>query len=79
MGVTDAQIKRINELARKAKQTGLTDTEREEQQRLRTAYVAAFRESLRSTLEHTTIIEPNGRVRKAGQAADSHSKGNHSK
>ena len=60
MSVSQEQIKRINELARKEKSVGLTAEEKEEQQALRTAYITAFRESLRDTLEHTTIVEPDG-------------------
>ena len=41
--ITQAQIDRINALARKSKTPeGLTDEEREEQKVLRAAYVAAF-------------------------------------
>ena len=53
-------IARINELAKKAKAEGLTEDEREEQQRLRKAYVAAFRKSLTDQLDRTVIVEPDG-------------------
>ena len=58
--MTDEQIKRINELAKKKKESGLTAAETEEQQRLRREYIASFRESLRSQLESTVIVVPDG-------------------
>ena len=36
-------IDRINELARKSRETGLTPEEQKEQQKLRADYIAAFR------------------------------------
>ncbi len=56
-------IDRINELARKAKKAGLTDEEKAEQQRLRTEYITAYRESLRQTLDSMVIKEPDGSLR----------------
>ena len=58
--MTDEQIKRINELAKKKKESGLTAAETEEQQRLRREYIDSFRESLRSQLESIVIVEPDG-------------------
>lgn len=60
MKITNETIARINELAKKAKQEGLTETEKAEQKKLREAYIAAYRENLRSTLEQTVIVEPDG-------------------
>ena len=54
------KILRINELARKARQTGLTEAEAEEQKRLREEYVAAFRRSLTDQLDHTVIVDRDG-------------------
>lgn len=63
--VTQEQIDRINELARKSKTPeGLTDEEREEQKALRTLYVASFRESLVGQLENTYIVDKFGNRRK---------------
>ncbi len=59
--ITQAQIDRINALARKSKTAeGLTDEEREEQKVLRAAYVAAFKESLVSQLDSTYVLRPDG-------------------
>jgi uncharacterized protein YnzC (UPF0291/DUF896 family) len=63
--VTQEQIDRINELARKSKTPeGLTDEEREEQKALRALYVASFRESLVGQLENTYIVDKFGNRRK---------------
>lgn len=58
------QIARINFLARKSRAEGLTDAEKEEQLALRQAYVAAFRKSLTSQLEHTWIVDEQGNKRR---------------
>lgn len=42
-----SKVDRINELARLAKERGLTDEEKAEQQALRQEYLAEFRRSLR--------------------------------
>lgn len=71
--VTQAQIDRINALARKAKTPGgLTEEEKAEQAALRQAYVAAVRSSLRGQLDHTYVITPQGEkvsVREANRQA----------
>ncbi|AZU61660.1 DUF896 domain-containing protein [Neobacillus mesonae] len=54
------KIARINELARKAKATGLTDIEAKEQSKLRSEYLAAFRSNMLDTLTNTKIIDPLG-------------------
>ena len=54
------KIDRINELARKSKQTELTPEEKEEQQALRKEYIAEFRRSLGATLDNTVIRRPDG-------------------
>ena len=53
-------IDRINELARKAKNEGLTEEEKLEQQELRKHYIASFRQSLKSTLENVVIVDQKG-------------------
>ncbi len=58
--ITQAQIDRINALARKSREQGLTEKERREQMELRRQYVAAVRENLTAQLDHTVIQDPDG-------------------
>ena len=58
--VTQKDLDRINELYRKSKAEGLTSAELDEQAKLRKAYIAAFRENLRGTLETIKIQNPDG-------------------
>ena len=60
MAVTNEQIARINELAKKAKTVGLTPEEEAERKALREAYIKTFRESLRGQLDNTVIVRPDG-------------------
>ena len=53
-------IKRINELAAKAKAEGLTPEEVAERDRLRRAYIAAVRRSLTAQLDNTYIVDERG-------------------
>ena len=63
--VTQEQIDRINELARKSKTPeGLTPEEKEEQAVLRRAYIDSFKASLIGQLENTYIVEKDGTKRK---------------
>lgn len=62
--ITQADIDRINALARKSRTPeGLTDAERCEQMELRRHYVAAVRENLTAQLDHTVIQAPDGTKR----------------
>lgn len=54
------KLARINELARKAKQTGLTAMEAKEQTKLRAEYLQTFRSSMLNTLKSVTVIDPEG-------------------
>ena len=58
--MTDEKILRINALAKKSKQEGLTEEEQAEQKRLREEYIASFRASLRAQLDNTLVINPDG-------------------
>lgn len=58
--ITDKTVARINFLAKKSKTEGLTPAEKAEQKKLREEYVAAFRRSLRSELDNTYILNPDG-------------------
>lgn len=63
--VTQEQINRINELARKAKTPeGLTEEELKERDILRRAYIDSFKESLIGQLECTYIVDEKGNKKK---------------
>jgi uncharacterized protein YnzC (UPF0291/DUF896 family) len=55
------KIARINELARKAKQSKLTEEEAKEQTKLRAEYLQTFRSSMLTTLKGVTIVDPEGK------------------
>ena len=57
-------IKRINELAAKAKAEGLTEEEIVERDKLRRIYIDSVKASLTGQLEHTTIVYPDGTRKK---------------
>ena len=57
--MTEEKIKRINELAKKAKKEKLTDAEKEEQQILRREYIDAFKANLRAQLENIEFTDEN--------------------
>lgn len=50
-------LKRINELAHKAKTVGLTEAEKEEQQKLRKAYLEVFRKNFKQQLQSIKIVK----------------------
>lgn len=54
-------MSRINELAKKAKQTGLSEMEAKEQSKLRSEYLSAFRSSMLNTLSNVKVIDPEGK------------------
>lgn len=54
-------IKRINELAKKAKEEGLSDLEIIERKDLRQKYLKKFRESFRSQVEMVQIFDKEGK------------------
>ena len=53
-------IKRINELAHKSKTIGLTEEEKEEQQKLRQEYLAIFRGNMKNTLMNVKVVDEEG-------------------
>lgn len=57
----DQYIKRINELARKAKAEGLTDEEIEERNELRKRYINAFKSNLRNQLENIKFVDDDNK------------------
>ena len=54
------KIARINELARKKKESGLTAEETAEQAELRREYLEGFRENMKAVLDGIVIQEPDG-------------------
>lgn len=57
---TKELLDRINHLANKSKSTGLTEEEKEEQQKLRKQYLGGFRESFTNQLTSVKVIDPEG-------------------
>lgn len=55
-----ARIDRINALARKSREEGLTPAEQAEQQKLRAEYIAAFRGNLKRQLDNIDVVRPDG-------------------
>lgn len=53
------KIERINELARKSRESGLTPSELKEQKALRDEYIAAFRNNLKKQLDNIEIVRPD--------------------
>lgn len=62
--ITQEQIKRINELAHKAKAEGLNESEKKEQAELRELYVSSFKENLVAQLKNTYIVDEKGNKKK---------------
>ena len=61
------KIDRINELARKSKNEGLSEAEKAEQTELRNEYRRAVTGNLAAQLENTYILTPDGKKRKVGR------------
>lgn len=61
------KIKRINELYRKSKAEGLTESEKKEQQILRKEYIESFKQNLRGQLNNISIKEPDGSITDLGE------------
>ncbi|WP_325200583.1 DUF896 domain-containing protein [Oscillibacter sp.] len=58
------QIDRINELARKARFTGLTADEEKERAALRRAYIDSVLGNLQAQLDNTYLVDEQGNKRK---------------
>ncbi len=65
--ITEKDIARINELYHKQKAEGLTDAEKEEQAKLRKAYIEAIRGNVRAQLNNIDIVDENGKVENLGE------------
>ena len=57
-------LKRINELAKKSREEGLTAEEKQEQLRLRQEYLAIIRGNLQSQLDRTYFVDDEGNEEK---------------
>ncbi len=53
-------VKRINELAAKAKAEGLNEEELAERDKLRRIYIDSYKASLTGQLDNTYIVRPDG-------------------
>ena len=60
----DEVIARINALAKKAKEEGVTDEEVVERDKLRRIYIDSVKANLVGQLENTYIVSPDGTKRK---------------
>ena len=65
--ITDKEVARINELYHKSKSEGLTDAEKEEQDKLRKKFVASVRGNLRSQLNNIDVINHEGKIENLGE------------
>ncbi len=63
-------VKKINYLANKAKNEGLTEEEKAEQATLRREYIERFKSGLRQTLDNTYIVDEEGNKRKVESKKD---------
>lgn len=59
--ISDKKLQRINELAKKSKEKGLTKKEKKEQQTLREEYLQGFRKSFKNQIENVTVYDPEGK------------------
>lgn len=63
--MTQEKIDRINELYRKSQtEEGLTDAEKQEQQKLRSEYIQSVKRNLSLQLESTVIVDEKGNKKK---------------
>ena len=63
----NAVIKRINELAAKAKAEGLNEEELTERDKLRRIYIDSVKANLVGQLENTYIVRPDGTKEKVSK------------
>lgn len=64
-------LDRINELARKSKNEGLNESEKNEQAKLRKNYIQSVRKNLRGQLENISLVEDDGTVTKLSKKGKS--------
>lgn len=58
--IAKEKLERINTLAKKAKDTGLSDKEKEEQKELREEYLSNLRGSFKNQFKSMTVMDPEG-------------------
>lgn len=63
----DETIARINELYHKSQSVGLTEEEKEEQAKLRRAYIDNVRGNLRASLNNISIQNEDGSIENLGE------------
>lgn len=61
------KLDRINFLAKKSRESGLSSEEKKEQEELRMEYRRSIVGNLTAQLENTYIVEPDGTKRKVGK------------
>ena len=62
--MTDEKLKRINFLARKSREEGLSEEEKAEQAALRREYIDSVVGGLKSQLDNTKVVYPDGSSKK---------------
>ncbi len=68
--MTAEKVQRINELARKSKTEGLTESEKAEQKALREEYIADYRKQFMGIMDNTYIQTPDGKKTKVTRRED---------
>lgn len=58
------KLDRINALAKKSREEGLTEEEKLEQKKLREEYIAEYRRGLEMQLENMYVLDKDGNERK---------------
>ena len=59
--ITNEMIHEINELARKSKTVGLTESEKKRQNELRQEYLRLFRKGFQQQLQNVKVVDSQGR------------------
>ena len=67
MGNIEKKIQRINELYHKSQDIGLTEEEKEEQEKLRKEYIESIRRNLRGQLNNINIQNEDGTIENLGE------------
>ncbi len=67
------KMKRINELSKKSKTSGLSIEEAKEQTQLRKEYLETFRSSMRDTIENVKVLDVEGNDVTPGKVKDARS------